>query len=36
MLKLGKAITKKRKLILAIAVLLLIPSFLGMIMTRIK
>lgn len=36
MLKLGKAITKKRKLILAIAVLLLIPSFFGMIMTRIN
>ncbi len=36
MLKLGKAITGKRKLILIIAVLLLIPSFFGMIMTRIN
>lgn len=36
MLKLGKAITGKRKLILVIAVLLLIPSFFGMVMTRIN
>lgn len=36
MLKIGEAITKKRKLILVIAVLLLIPSFFGMIMTRIN
>ena len=36
MLKLGEAITRKRKLILVIAVLLLIPSFFEMIMTRIN
>ena len=36
MLKFGEAVTRKRKLILIIAVLLLIPSFIGMIMTRIN
>ena len=36
MLKLGEAITRKRKLILVVAVLLLIPSVLGMIATRIN
>jgi len=36
MLKLGEAITRRRKLILVIAVLLLIPSFFGMIATRIN
>lgn len=36
MLKLGEAITRKRKLILVVAVLLLIPSILGMIATRIN
>ena len=36
MIKLGEAITRKRKLILVIAVLLLIPSFFGMMATRIN
>ncbi|MFQ8602189.1 MAG: efflux RND transporter permease subunit [Anaerovoracaceae bacterium] len=36
MLKFGEAVTRKRKLILIVAVLLLIPSFIGMIMTRIN
>lgn len=36
MLKLGQTVTKNRKMILVIAVLLLIPSFLGMIMTRVN
>lgn len=36
MLKLGQTVTKKRKMILVIAVLLLIPSFFGMIMTRVN
>ena len=36
MLKLGEAITRKRKLILVVAVLLLIPSILGMMATRIN
>ena len=36
MLKLGEAITRKRKLILVIAVLLLIPSLMGMMATRIN
>lgn len=36
MLKLGEAVTRKRKLILVIAVLLLIPSVIGMMATRIN
>lgn len=36
MLRFGEAITKKRKLILVIAVLLLIPSLLGIMATRIN
>lgn len=36
MLKFGKTITKNRKLILVISILLLIPSVLGMIGTRIN
>lgn len=36
MLKLGEIITKKRKLILFIAVILLVPSFMGMMATRIN
>lgn len=36
MLKLGRAITKRRKLILLIAVLLLIPSFMGIVATRVN
>ena len=36
MIKLGKWITKHRVIILIVAVVLLIPSVLGMIATRIK
>ncbi|MDO4485334.1 MAG: MMPL family transporter [Bacillota bacterium] len=36
MLKFGKAVTRKRRLILAVALLLLIPSVLGIMATRIN
>ncbi|MCI7619079.1 MAG: MMPL family transporter, partial [Firmicutes bacterium] len=36
LLKFGKAVTKKRKLILAVAVILLIPSIMGIMATRIN
>ena len=36
MLRFGEAVTKKRKLILVIAVLLLIPSLMGIMATRIN
>ena len=36
LLKFGKAVTRKRRLILAVALLLLIPSVLGIMATRIN